>query len=514
MRRLTIIATLLVMTSCMAAVRLHTYDEPLEMDAATYAVIAREMLVGRSLYSDLWDHKPPAIHATFVVAQVVAGAGPAHTFLLGLLAASIALVGVYAATAAMAGQRVGLLGAAIWTLVSADMMLRANQPNTEAFINAVLVWAFAGLVTIPLTHYAWTRAVCIGLLLALASLYKHVALATGIVLLAAHFYAVSASPAARRRAAAQVSIAIAVVTISWSGVCAYFSISGRWDAFWNAVFTFNRQYAGSTWDNVANALVLDQLIAPALYPLLPLLVLTILGLLTGGPPARRRGRALLTAYAIGTVLAVALPGRFSPHYYQLWLPLLAIGGAVGVAALRPVVFSERVWLGRAGAVILAVLVVVELPALTLDPQEWSRRKFGERLLESEATARTLNGLLLRDETFFQWGPTAELYYYSGRRVPGGEFRSDHLLSAADGPRRTARLVDALTRQPPELVLVSRWHAFPPDHPVPRWLMERYAKVDSIGGAMPGHNYDVWVRRGGALEGRLAAGVLASAQRTS
>jgi hypothetical protein len=31
------------------------------------------MLAGRHLYSDLWDHKPPAIHITFAAGELVAG---------------------------------------------------------------------------------------------------------------------------------------------------------------------------------------------------------------------------------------------------------------------------------------------------------------------------------------------------------------------------------------------------------------------------------------------------------
>jgi hypothetical protein len=102
-RLLTTIALLIGLAACMAVARLHTYDEPLEMDAATYAVIARELRAGRHLYSDLCDHKPPAVHATFAAAQMVAGSGPAHIYLLGLAAATVTLLGVYAAGSAIAG---------------------------------------------------------------------------------------------------------------------------------------------------------------------------------------------------------------------------------------------------------------------------------------------------------------------------------------------------------------------------------------------------------------------------
>ena len=38
-------------------IRSLTYDEPLHPDRGTFAVIGHELLKGRNLYSDLWDHK-------------------------------------------------------------------------------------------------------------------------------------------------------------------------------------------------------------------------------------------------------------------------------------------------------------------------------------------------------------------------------------------------------------------------------------------------------------------------
>ena len=68
-------AALLGLCALIFSLRLHTYDEPLERDLTTYAVIAHEMLNGKNLYSELWDHKPPAIHVTYAAAELIAGYG-------------------------------------------------------------------------------------------------------------------------------------------------------------------------------------------------------------------------------------------------------------------------------------------------------------------------------------------------------------------------------------------------------------------------------------------------------
>ncbi len=69
------VAALLGLCALIFFLRLHTYEEPLERDATIYAVIAHEMLNGKTLYTDLWDHKPPAIYVTYAAAELIAGYG-------------------------------------------------------------------------------------------------------------------------------------------------------------------------------------------------------------------------------------------------------------------------------------------------------------------------------------------------------------------------------------------------------------------------------------------------------
>lgn len=120
-------------------IRLHTYDEPLERDLTTYAVIAHEMLDGKALYSDLWDHKPPAIHVTYAAAESVVGYGRDSIFLMNVAGAIGILLAVYlAGSAAGGGQIGGLVAAGFWALASGDLALEGNQPNTELFLNFFL----------------------------------------------------------------------------------------------------------------------------------------------------------------------------------------------------------------------------------------------------------------------------------------------------------------------------------------------------------------------------------------
>jgi hypothetical protein len=179
---------LLALALLIAVARLHTYDEPLELDITVAAVIGNELLAGRQLYTDLWDHKPPALHITHALAILLVGYGSGAIYLLNVGAAVVTLLGVYAAASAVAGAVAGLWGATFWTLVSGDVGLQANQPNAEVFVNACVVWAFAFLIRVD-QGARGRRFLAIGALFALGSLYKPVVVAPAAVLATAHLVA-------------------------------------------------------------------------------------------------------------------------------------------------------------------------------------------------------------------------------------------------------------------------------------------------------------------------------------
>src|SRR5205814_2738199 len=115
---------------------------PFHGDICAYALIGHEMLAGRKLYSDLWDHKPPLHYATYAAAEKLVGYGWGEIFLLNVLGAAATLLGVYSAGRACgAGRGGGLLAAGLWTLLSADLPMMGNQPNAELFINAFMTAA-------------------------------------------------------------------------------------------------------------------------------------------------------------------------------------------------------------------------------------------------------------------------------------------------------------------------------------------------------------------------------------
>jgi hypothetical protein len=94
------VLVLFVLAACIALARVRTYGGPPDRDVSTYSIIAQELRAGRPLYSDLWDHKPPAIYWTYACVQLLSGTGPASFYLLFVAASIVTMLGVYAAASA------------------------------------------------------------------------------------------------------------------------------------------------------------------------------------------------------------------------------------------------------------------------------------------------------------------------------------------------------------------------------------------------------------------------------
>jgi hypothetical protein len=401
--------------------RWHTYHEPLERDLTTYAVIAHEIVHGRDLYQDLWDHKPPAIHATYAMAELVAGFGPGSVYLLGVAAAILALLGVYVAGCNGAGTRsAGLWAAAFWALSCGDLALQANQPNTEAFINACVVWGFAlWLRPWPRRRLGW--AVTIGLLFGLGTLYKQVVAVIPASIGAVHVMARPGEQHSRTRALGDVTVIGSVIVLSWTCVALYFASAGHLAAFYEQVVLYNREYAGNLLSNLLESLRLS-LLQPALMRFtLPLWVVALLGALLSATRGLAQPWRMWLALSLGTQVAVALPGYFYPHYYQLWLPVATVGAGWPIAG-GTVGYTERFsWLpATVGVLLCASLLLHQLPNYWASPEEWSQRKYGSPLfVVSKRLGRDIDRLLEPDERFYEWGNETGLYFYSGSLAADG-----------------------------------------------------------------------------------------------
>jgi hypothetical protein len=454
-----VMLVLLALGLLVTAGRLYTASEPLERDLTAYALIGHELLNGHRLYTDVWDHKPPGIHLIYAAAEAIAGYDLVAVLLLNIVAALATLPGVYLAARAGMGRRAGLWAAVLWALLSLNLPLEANQPNTEVFINLALVWALWLFLRDTGRAMSWRSALVIGALCAAATLVKHIALLPFVGLAMA---SIVVAPSWRTRLLRMVAAA-GVVVAAWLAVVAYFAADGRYADFHQAVFTYNRMYVGSVWTTLGEAADIKR----AAF-LLAALVVPGVALLAGhqGASVGPLGRYwILVGCALATAAHVAAPGQWHKHYFQLWSPVLAVGLGWGAALLAGIGGGQKRWLADvAAAVVVMPLAVTQVTYYRLSPEEWSVHKHGPDFVYTRLQAEELNRLLLPEETFFHLGSHPGLYLYTGRRPATGMFylpvpRRQHSLHAlVAGPAtgdRARRMIEDLERAKPDLLVLAR-----------------------------------------------------------
>ncbi len=502
--------------------RLHTYEEPVERDIGNHAVIGHEILHGRKLYSDLWDSKPPAIFVTYAVADVLVGYGPGSVYLIGVVAAIITLLGVYWAGSAVGrpveaygGVPGGLWAAAFWAFICSDLWLWANQPNTEVGMNACLVWAFALMVRADTKKLQIWRWLVIGVLFAIATLYKPVAI-TFAAFLSGFYLLVNIRHSSDRRIAFfQICLVVAAGAAVWGAVLAYFAATDRFTIFYDTIFKYGRWYAksrgSSIFENIYKGFSYEKLFSSYMKSTPVLVIFTAAGIILGLWKGCRRDWLLLLGFALAAPFAVALPGRFYGHYYQLWLGPLVVGTGWALTTLGPK-GKPGLTLARsiAGAVGLIILLIIVLPQYKFSADQWSVYKQGPQYIFSKQVAIEVNKLLEPDEAFYVLGITPEMYFWSKRRPPTGVIWSTDMVDNPLAEEHTARALEDLEREKPEILVINMLYAqVPRDHPVVKWAEKWYRPLPGNPDRGPMRFGDkqlflfrIFVRRGGKLASRF------------
>jgi hypothetical protein len=409
--RFTAIAALLAVAFvAIAAERTHTLHEVPNRDVMLYAVIGHELLAGRPLYSDLWDHKPPLIYASYAAVERLTGYGEQMFYVLAVVL-SCWTAAMIAWSAAPFGPAAAFWGVLLWVLAWNAASIEGNEPNAELFMNALIATAFGILVTAR--TFTAIRASLFGLLIALITLFKPYGLVYGVLPLVV----LSDRQWCVRRNLVAIPLAVAAV---WIPLIVYFAATGRTQILVDSLLTFNSRYAGSMPLNLAVSFLPP--FTPAAYMVLvPLLVVAAGSLVSqyryGG--LRTREWSLLIALIVLTHVSVALPGRFFGHYFQLWLPPLIIAAAWSAASVR-----IPILLIGAGM----FLAAVQIRDLRREPDDWSRQ--ANMRDESPLASRQL-GLKLRRqipgcEFGLNVGSEVGVYFYGRFRPAAGTFYQSHV----------------------------------------------------------------------------------------
>lgn len=485
-----------VMVALIFIQRLHCYNEPMDRDMGDYAVIAHEIIKGESLYNGfLMDQKPPMIHWTCAFGELLFGYGRHQIYLLGVSAATITLFGTLLLRGYL-GAAAAFWGAVFWVAISSNLQMEANQPNSEAFIN---VWMMLGLGLLFQKKWSrkdWLTGLLAGICFAMASLYKH---STVIIPMMASLGYIIFPIGGRNHRESLVNVIIIGLTgvLFWSGVILYFGATGRLHNFISWVFLHNQYYAGSIHENV---FAFSKYYAPQMICIVPVFILSLIGVGIGIYSKKYREVGFVIFVAIGTALAVAMPGKFFPHYYQLWFPILILSSAFAISCLDIQRGVYPIVIQSIPAFALFIVLLIQWPFLNLSAKECSNQKYGYVFINTEKTADYLRKLLKPNESFFQMGDEPEIYFETRRR-PNGPIAIGNGLKGPMAAQLESDLIKAISAKP-DLILVQKYAVseFQDNSIIWNFIKENYCKPTDNLYVEP---FYFLVRKNSDLERRIA-----------
>lgn len=454
--------------------RVRTAQEPLDVDLGTYMVVGHQLAGGDRLYTDLWDHKPPAVHLTYALFILFCGYGRAAIVALSVCFTVLSMLLLEGVTRRLANQRCSLLAAVIWAFASGDIFLQGNQPNCEVMMNTMaLAMLFCFLKAGP-GSIRWPLLA--GFFAAIGSLYKM----NGVFLpVPLAVWVLSRGLRGRRvwPAAGQVGLMALPGAVLWAAAGGYFMLAGRFGDFRDAVFTYNREYAHSVAVNLLRFLLPENLFLNRAYTaIVPLAVLSLLWFWVCLWRERTDGQKALALFGVGSALVVAAPGRYFPHYYLHLLPFFCMTATMAWLRILDEHTDPNTSPGRTlmrwGLGILPGLVIAfNVSYLTLKPTAVSKIKYGSAFVDGERIAGDLGRRLAPTDTLYQFGRHPALYFYLNRRCEAPYLYNFPLHGeGAAERRRQARLMRALTEHTPDAFVYDGSFLFPA---LDKWLAEGY-----------------------------------------
>ena len=442
----------------LAIARVHTLHEPFERDITCYAYIAEQILNGQTLYVDVWDHKPPAIYFTYALFQALLGYGDTAIYALNVTFASLLVLLVGLVARQTAGASTAVAAMTLTALVSQNIFLQMNQPNTELPINVFkLLGVYFFFREIKQGKSSMSAHVTLsGLAVGISSLFKMVTVFTFAALLV--MLVIHGRKESGRTAAHRALLFSAAAALPWVTVIGIYFASGNFDAFWDAVYTYNSAYASAGWEvlwpKLTNVgLMADHVVKGWKYEL------AVAAGIVGGVfliARSKRSHLPLLALLAASAIEAVLPGWRQPHYYQLVVPFLILVATTAMWEIgRHAGPRTRVVLGSALFAAVAIpLIGDNVRFFRMSPEEISIEKYGPVFVQSRETGEFMRATFAPDSTVLELGDETGLHYYSRMITQNPFLFLSHLDvgSEAQRTKNTARFNERLTTAPPDLII--------------------------------------------------------------
>ncbi len=467
--------------------RLHYENEPLERDITTYAYVAHNMLEGENLYSELWDHKPPAIYGVFMLGELLFGYNQFAITALGIIFTLISGAFLYLFLDRITDSTTALLGAAFWALASNSIALQANQPNVELFMNTFTIMALWALAQAHNRKPAYMFVA--GVFWGLVSLLKMIAIFPVffiVVYLMMPLRGVGGLKWDRQQLKSVVIFPIPPAFI-WTSTFIYFNVLGRFSEFWEAVFAYNRYYSQSILKNVTGFFISpNKMFHASLTEIWILVLLSIAWFGISKKEYNGLRRSFFIFFLLGSCIAVASPGYYYAHYYQLLLPSVCILAALFFHDAFRTIRGKDLQYGKAvltGLVVFALGLtgMYQIESFRMSPEEISIKKYGPQFTQSYEIAKIVAKHTSDDDEIYVWGAETGIYFYSKRKSVTG---ITYIYPLLVGPQKVRlqkirRVIRDISDSPPAVFVYNEAYGEIESNYFNALIKENYVLVDKL-----------------------------------
>jgi len=460
--------------------RLPLLSVPLERDEGGYAYMADRMHQGDTLYLDLVETKPPGVFCAYWL-LLLGGRSVPYLRLMFALTATLTAVLFTLFAVRKFGVRAGSLSAALLAPTMVAPAYFGFSGNAEMFMVPLTVGALWLLNRSE--DGAWKTDLLSGVLFALATLTKPVALAEGLAVAAL----ILLRPIPIKRRLIGLLAAGAGFVATQGSVLALFARQGTIGDYLYWAYRYNLDYttALTTLDRL-RAFVYQVLKRGMLVRDWPLLILMIGALIS---LARRRERwtdlTFVLLWLLGAGIGTAASGRFTPHYFIQFLPPLCLAAGIGLdrALARCEEMRASPVAQKAAMVALLALALVYPTAtqarLFAAGPQLSRIMYGlNPFMEGEQIGRYLREHTQPDETIFIAGTEGQFLYHAQRKSATKVVFTYPLGTTHPRARQWQRdvLTEVENNRPRYIVIVRLGSSMLLEKNAPRLLLEELERI--------------------------------------
>ena len=417
--RLSIRQTILIVVGLVlitAAVRVPLLGVPFERDEGEYAYIAWRLCHNELPYRDWVDQKPPAIFWVYRAALALPIDPIRAVHFAALIFSAASGCALFFLARRFMNRFWAFVAAALLVLLSADPWAEGTAANTEIFmLLPILLSQIAFFRSLENSRNTMSTLLC-GALIAAAIAFKQVAAVNWFLLIA--LFPIFAKPEKRWAEAIRFAIlSLAGVGAIVVAVAFYFWVRHGLSELVENVFTHNLEYIGAmTWADRLH-FCRETLIRLSLTELF-VWIFAAVGLVALVPPGKRKWFAFFAGWLIASAAGISASGYFFPHYFQQWLPPLALLAVFGASLLSELRFWKRAWFPNA----LFILLLALLPVKILWPFWFNYTSAdavreiypGNFFAEMPAFAERIAKVTSIDQRVFAFGAEPELLFYAQR----------------------------------------------------------------------------------------------------